>query len=140
LRLAPKNILVLFLICVGSYLGAGYSLDYFDGLTFNDPTFLFFDLNPRVDRLIYWTLADSGINFGFFLLAYLIEIKYYPGQKISFLFKGFQAYFLAEFIMVFITQFLLAGKSQNHLFLFVAFIIFAYRIMKKNAPKIQTKN
>jgi len=104
-------------------------------MKFNDPTFLIFDLNPRVDRLIYWTLADSGINLAFFLLALLIETNYFTGKKLSAFFHVCQAYFLAEFLMVFVTQFFLGGQSQNYLFLFFAFIIFAYSIMKKKPLK-----
>lgn len=130
MQLNAKIIFGLIISCSVLYIGAGYSLDYFDGLTFDNPNFSIFKLNPRVDRLIYWTLAEGSTFFSFFLLALLFERNYFLGKLARYILTAVQAYFLAEFFMVFITQFLLSGRSENHsLFIYFALLIYIYRII-----------
>ena len=100
----------------------------FIGYIMPEPDVLFFHLNPRLDRLIYWLLHDTAICWLFIALADQVGAKSYmnfPQRVFSYVIG---VYFFAEMLSGWVIQLFYSGKSyQDWWLLVVCILIFGYK-------------
>lgn len=116
--------------CYGLVLNpeTGEYIKAYIGYVMPNPDVLFFQFNPRLDRLLYWLLNDTAICWLFIALSDEVIAKSYMNMSQRAFAYVVRIYFFAELFSCWWVQFFLRGESYNDWWLqVVCVLIFGYK-------------
>lgn len=130
MRLIAKNYVLLSLLFFGLYWLKGYWLDWTEGMLFVDPDFLFFHLNPRVDRFGYWLMNDVSVAMAGIIISDRVISRSYSSELQRIVFHVIQSVWMAEVIDILVVQMFLSGESYNSIFvIMIGLCIFTLKMI-----------
>lgn len=130
MRLIAKNYVNLALLFFSLYYLKGCWIEWTEGLFFSDPNFLFFHLNPRIDRFGYWIMSDISVAMAGIIISNRVIMRSYSTELQRIIFHVIQSVCMAEVIDVIIVQLFLSGKSYNSIFvIMIGLCIFTLKMI-----------
>jgi hypothetical protein len=130
MRLISKNHALLSLIFFALYWLKGWWVEYFENDVFSQPDFVFFHLNPKIDRFGYWLMNDISLGMAGMIISDKVITRSYSSEIQRIIFHVIQSIWMAEIIDVLLVQLYHSGKSYNSIFtIMLGLVIFTLKMI-----------